>query len=144
MNPTEASNVIFARWMDRWPTLSAGLPFSTDNNTRPPAPSFATVAIIDLDSEQQTLVRRDGRVRWKRTGMIDVRLYGPLNVGRGPLDILVRHVRTIFEGKRLSGPRGSAGLITYATSANPLKNQRDSAQFWIMQAITSFEYTETR
>lgn len=141
MTPVQASQAIFARWVALWPGLSGSVPYSVDNLIVPEAATFASVALISLDSEQTTL-GPPGRRKWEHTGIIEVRLHGPIAVGRSQLDLLGQHVATIYRGRRFGYAAGEQGITTHATVVAELRRDRDSGNRWILTASTPFEYTE--
>lgn len=143
MNYAEAKAAINKRWLQLWPTRSGNVPFTTDNNEKPEAATFARLSIISADSDQSTLASRDsGAQKILRTGFIDVRLTGPNQVGSGPLDLLCVVVAGIFETRRFALKRNDDGIITHASSVSELRRDPDSPQLWIVSVITPFEYTE--
>lgn len=143
MNQARASKEIFKRWLDMWPGLSSGVPYSLDNNLIAEGATLARVSITPLDSEQHTL-GRPGRRKWWRPGFIEVRLTGPMNEGRRHLDELAQHVRTIYEGVRFGERVGDDGIVTHATSvANP-RQDPDGPQLWVVVCTTPFEFYEVR
>jgi hypothetical protein len=137
----EASAAVFARWLALWPSLSGAVPYSVDTLVVPESIPHARVAIRSLPSDQHTLGAAGNR-KWIRTGLVDVRLVGPINAGRGSLDRLAGHVRTIFEGKRIGPTARDRGITTHATSISELRRDRDAPQLWILGCTTPFEYYE--
>lgn len=149
MDATEASQAILSRWLTLWPGLSSGVPYVFDNIVRPEAPTFARVAIVSATSEQWTigpppLPNAQGSRKWLRRALVDVRLNGPINAGRNPLDVLANYVRQIYEGVRIGAKVGQAGVVTFASTVHELRKAPDSSQLWVLSVTTPFEYYETR
>ncbi len=143
MKSTEAHQAVLARWLARWPSRAPGVPWTFDNLGKPDGPILARVAITSVGSEQHTL-GPPGKRQWLRSELIDVRLTGPINQGRRQLDELAQHVREIYEGVRFGNRAGERGIVTYATTVNELKRDKESNQLWILSVVTPFDYIEVR
>lgn len=141
MTPAEAAQAINARFLSMWPSLSGDVPCAVDNVVRAEQETFARLAIISLEADQASL-GPVGRRRWEHTGIIEVRLHGPINAGRKPLDLLAGYVRTIFRGVRFGYTAGQHGITTHGTAVSELRRDRDSPNRWILTASTPFEFTE--
>lgn len=144
MTNDEATNAIFARWINLWPAASGGVAYATDNNigAEQVDQPFARVGIVSLDSEQRSLGGRGNR-RWNHEGMIEVRLSGPINAGRGQLDALAKIVRTIYQGERFGeAPPAEEGVTTQAAAISELRRDRESPSRWLLVVTIPFEYTE--
>lgn len=146
MTPEGASRAIFARWITMWPTASSGVAYATDNNVagEPQGSPFARVSIISGDSSQRTLGGAGNR-RFTNEGVIEVRLSGPVNAGRGTLDALALKVRDIFQSTRFGEDApAEEGIETQATSIGELRRDRQAPNRWLIVCETPFEYTEVR
>lgn len=144
MNQAEASAAILNRWQATWSGLTGGVASSYDNIVVPQTLPRAAVNIISLDSDQATMGRR---VKMLREGMIEVRLYGPPNVGRRQLDELAGHVRTVFERRKIGRSGAPTTQITrrvktHAATVNELRRDRDSSEMWILSVTIPFEFWE--
>lgn len=153
MSPTDAHGEIFKRWLQLWHTLAGGtqaaptVPYSLENNTAPQGASrFACVEITPLDGEQATIGPPPGRGsatrKWLRPGWIDVRLYGPPNEGRKPLDTLAGYVATMFQGVRFGGGGADRGIVTYATSSSVDRGNKQFPNLYCLLVRTPFDYYE--
>ncbi len=148
MTPVQAASQVFAAWHTQWPLLvgvdGGGkplVPYSIDNTTKSDSVRSARVLFSEHLSEQMTL----GKIaRFENTGIIEVRLTGPLNEGRAPLDVLAGYVRQIFERKRLGARVRDGGVITRAVSVAPLRRDQDSTRQWLLTCTTPFTYYEMR
>ncbi len=142
MSPAEAARAVFARWINTWPTLSSGVPYTLDNVAAAEGDGyFARVALVSLGSEQETL-GPPGKRKWLHEGLIDVRLSGPVNVGRGQLDILAGYVTSIYRGVRFGTLAGEQGVTTEATDISELRRDREAPHRWILTASTPCRWTE--
>jgi hypothetical protein len=143
MDQVQASQAINRRWIEKWPTLSGSIPYALDNITKPDGISFAQLSIVSGPSQQWTM-GPEGTRKWQRTGFIEVRLSGPINVGRRPLDELAKVVRNIFEGFRFGKKAGEHGVVTHDSSVSELRRDKQSPQLWILTVTTPFEFYEVR
>lgn len=146
MNQAEATRAIFDHWVGMWPSLSGGIPYSLDNTAVPIARPCAVVNIISLDSEQYTL---GPRAKVLREGMIDVRIYDKVGVGRGGADELATHARTIFERRRIgTGGDPAVGstrrVVTHAGSVNELRRDREAGGLWVLSVTFPYEFYDVR
>ncbi len=142
MTPTEAHRAINARWHSLWPGLSDGIAYSTDNTVMPEGNGyFARLAVISLDTEQHTLGPAPHRW-WTHQGTIEVRLSGPVNVGRDPMDILAGHVRQIYQGVRIGRTAGEKGVVTEAMSIAEVRRGVESTGKWLLLCTTPFSFVE--
>lgn len=141
MNQVNANKAILQAWLNNWPGLSTNVPYVFDNDAiSGNPPKYARVAIQDLSSEQTSLGAPGSR-RYLRTGLINVKLYGPVEQGRKVVDLLAQFVRTIFEGVRLAAGGTEEGVVTFASSTQVMPTDQ---QFWILLVSTPFEYYEIR
>ncbi len=144
MERLDAHAAIYVRWMQQWPGLSGGVGYSTDNNVAVEgqvADYFAKASIISFDAEQLTIAKR-GKRKFLHEGLIEVRLTGPMSVGRGPLDVLADHVSTIYNATRFADiPGREQGITTEATSAAELRRDPESVHRWILTCTTPFRFT---
>ncbi len=142
MTPLEAEKAINARWMALWPGLSGDIPYTLDNLIRSDEPpTFARLQIISLGEEQTTL-NRPGFRKFEHSGIIEVKIYGPINIGRSAMTTLGMAVRTIFRATRFGNSSGEQGVTTHATEVSEIRNDREVKHRWVMVASTPFEYTE--
>ena len=146
MNQAEASRAIFDRWIAAWPGLSGSTPYALDNTVIPEARPSALVNIVSFDSEQHTLGRR---AKVRREGLIDVRLYGEVGVGRKQLDLLAGYARQVFERKRLA----IAGelptdqtlrtvVVRVGSVAELRRGTREAGALWGLSVTFPFEFYE--
>lgn len=143
MTEADAVKAIYQRWMTQWPTPSGNIPYVFDDDVVDEVSGgFARVSITLTGDEQHTLGQTGAR-KYLRTGQVDVKLYGPANQGRGPLDALSAVVRGIYEGARFGATGTEDGVVCYASSAKELRPE-SSAQFWCVQVTTPFEFFEVR
>lgn len=143
MTPAEAAKAIRARWIATWPGLSGGVAYAFDNDVAPEAATFARVSLVSLDAEQYSL-GKEGNRKWEHTALVDVRLVGPIDVGREPLDLLIPHIKTIFEGQRIGATPGDGGVLVHAASPAELRRDRESPQSWILSITLPAEYYAVR
>ncbi len=143
MDQTQSSQAINRRWLEMWPALAPAVPYALDNIVKPDGNTYAQLSIVSGASEQWTM-GPTGKRKWQRTGFVQVRLTGPINVGRGPLDDLAKHVRTIYEGVRFGKKVGEHGIVTHESSISELRRDKDSNQLWILTVTTPFEFYEVR
>lgn len=142
MNQAQATTAILQRWMTLWPTLSSNVPYVFDNDIIAEQPTYARLSIHSTGSEQHTL-GAPGNRKWLRTGLIDVKLYGPAAQGRIGLDAMVGYVRSIFEGARFGNIGASEdGVVCYAASAGEIRPQA-TEQYWVVLVELYFEFFET-
>ncbi len=144
MDQLKADQAIFGRWAAMWPGLSGSVPYVFDNVTKPESSLFARVSIVSGQSVQWTMGPSTGSRKWQRRGMIDVRLTGPINVGRGQLDELAQKVREIYEGARFGRQTGEQGVVAFATTVGERRKDKDSSLLWVVSASTPFEFYEVR
>jgi len=137
MTKADAVKAILQRWMIEWPSLSDGTPYVFDNDVADESSTYARVRIQSLQGGERT-IGAPGNRRFVREGLIIVELRGPANHGRGPLDVLAAHVRTIFEAVRI-GPAGE--VVTF--SSYDSEDTSDAAR-WVLAVSTPFEYDEPR
>lgn len=146
MTEPEANKALFARFITQWHTKVGGtqaaptVPYALEDRAlaQPEPPTFAIVEITNLDSDQATM-GREGYRRFLRSGFFDVRLYGPRGEGRGALDTLARYVKELYESTRIAG-----AITTFATSARPLRSDREYPDLRCMLVRTPFEFFERR
>ncbi len=144
MTPPDAYKAIYATWIAAWPGLSTNVPYAIDNRKiAQPSPPFAIVSITNLTADQVTM-GKPGLRRFERPGWIDVKLYGARDQGRGALDTLAEHVRTIFEATRIGATPTHHGITTYAMSVSEVRNDREYPDLWVLLCRTGFEYHERR
>lgn len=148
MTPSQAASQVFAAFHTKWPLLvgvdgsgAALVPYSIDNTLKSDSTRSARVMFTETLSEQQTLGKL---ARFENTGVIEVRLTGPLNEGRGPLDELAGFVRSIYERKRLGARVRDGGVITQAVSIAPLRRDGESRRLWLLSCTAPFTYYEIR
>jgi hypothetical protein len=148
MNQREATDAIILRFRDRWPTDSGGVPYTVDNVVADvgaqDALPRAVLNIISFDSTRHTIGPRH---KIKREGMIDVRLYDQVGVGRGGNDTLVEVVRGIFEERRIGTDGGitpppgrTRRVICREASANELRRDREAGGLWLVSVTIDFEF----
>jgi hypothetical protein len=139
VNQHEANRAIYLRWIAVWPTLTA-TSYVFDNNLAEESVPYARVSIQDLASSQHTMGA--GARKWERTGIVWVKLSAPAGQGRGAVDQLVDHVRTVLEGARFGGPAAPEdGVVCAATSCDPAVND---GRLWILATTTPFYYYQRR
>lgn len=150
MTPTDAHKAILQAMISTWHTLVGGtqeapaVPYAIDNRKlAQPATTFASVEIVNLGSDQVTMGPA-GRRRFERTGFIDVKLYGPRDQGRGQLDTLAEHVRTIYEATRLGAIGEDRGIVTYAMTTREIRNDPEFPDLWCLLCRIPFEYYHRR
>lgn len=143
MNQAGAVKAIFDRWSSLFPGRAPGILYGFDNQViaEPDNASFARVGVDDNTSELYTLGPHGSQ---QRTAYIKVRLTGPVGVGRGPLDALIDVVRGIYERVRFASGPGEYGIVTHASTAKPLRKDRDAPQLWVVQVLTPCEWYESR
>lgn len=148
MDIGDAIRAIQQRWLRNWPTMSAAVigtpvPFAFDNVVKAETNYFARLEVNHQDTEQWTLGSHGDRL-YQCTGMIDVRLSGPINEGRGKLDDLAKKVIALYNGTRLAAGTGEHGLTTYASHPNELRRDKQAPQSWILSVVTPFDYYDKR
>ena len=150
MTPADAHKAIYQTWMSTWHTLAGGsqaaptVPYAIDNRKlAQPAEKFALVSIVNIGGDQVTM-GPVGRRRFERLGFIDVRLFGPRDQGRGPLDALAEHVRTIYESTRLGAIGDDRGLVTYAMAPTEVRNDPEFPDLWCLLCRVPFYYHHRR
>lgn len=137
-----AVKTILQRWMTLWPGLSGSTPYVFDNDVNDQSPFYARVSITTLDEEQHTL-GGVGTRKFLEPGIINVKLYGPGNAGRGPLDVMADYVRQIYQSTRFGALGVEEGIQTFETSITELR-PKTSAQYWILVTKTAFEFFDVR
>lgn len=130
----DARSAVYSRW-----TNAAVLPFSRwcfDNEKYDPPPSnWARVSVLQLGSEQETLGPVGGR-RYNRRASVIIKLYGPIELGAKPLDLLAQTTRNLFEGVTFSELRFSKGVLVR-------EGQPDGR--WDLRVVEAeFDYPETK
>ncbi len=141
MDHGQAVKAIQQRWLQFWPTAAPSVKYAFDNMVKSEGDFFARLFVKHATTEQWTFGNA-GNQQWRCSGYIDVRLSGPVNVGRGPIDDLFKVVRNIFQGKRFGIRAGEHGVVTHATTPGELVRDKQASQEWIMSAVTPFEYFE--
>jgi len=126
----QALEALAQRWVDVWPTLQPGAPYSFEGETSDAAPTWARVTFRPLAEDQATLGRP---ARFEHRGMIFVQLFADLDQGRAPLDALVESVREVFAARAIAV--GSEEITTYAGPARSLPSDGR----WLM-AVMSIPY----
>lgn len=138
MKLDEAVKTIYLRWMALWPGLSTNIPYVFDNDAQPEtAPSFARVSVQTLPTRKWTMGQTS---KYRRDGLINVKLSGPSNAGRKTVDVLAGYVITIFEGKRFGTSAGEEGIVCRTSSPTEIGSD---GQFWTLLVATEFDYYET-
>lgn len=150
MTPGDAYKAILQRWISTWHTLVGGtqaaptIPYAVDNRKlQQPATRFASVEIVNVGSDQATM-GAPGFRRFERLGFIDVRLFGPRDQGRGQLDALAEHVRTLYESTRLGAIGEDRGLVTYAMDTTEIRNDPEFPDLWCLLCRIPFYYHHRR
>jgi hypothetical protein len=150
MTPADAHKAILQTWILTWHTLAGGsqatptVPYAIDNRKlTQPATTFAQVEIVNVSSDQATMGAPGAR-RFERIGFIDVRLYGPRDQGRGALDALAEHVRTIYESTRLGAVGEDRGIVTYAMTTTEIRDDKEFPDLWCLLCRTPFVYRQRR
>lgn len=147
MDHLDASDAINLRWLQEWPTRSlaavgTSVPFSTDNIVVPEGGAlFARLAIISLDSDQETMGPRRRR-RVENTGIIEVRLSCVPNTGTEQIKKLARVVKAIFGLQRIGKTAREKGVVAHATAIAELRRDKEGTGRWIITCSTPFDYIE--
>jgi hypothetical protein len=167
MTPFTVSKAINTRFISNWVAACARasaksiaqggaaiptVPYTVDNiRAQEGNALFARLRIVSLTSNQRTLGPRQKRTdpqqkgarrSWEHTGLIEVRITGPLNVGRGEGDLLAGEVRELFQGVRFGNTVGRQGITTEETEINELQRDKESPHRWILLCSTPFSYIE--
>ena len=138
MNLAQAVKAIQRRWLDVWPTVAPSVGYAFDYDVKAEGAYFARLAVTHVGAEQRTM-GREGARRFQRLGMIDVRLSGPINEGRGALDALAQKVIETFEARRFGKKAGEHGVVTHAAALGELRRDKPAPQSWILSVVTPFE-----
>lgn len=149
MKESEANKALLARFIVQWPTKVGGtqaaptVPYALDNRKLEVAPPFASVELLNLDGDQETM-GQPGNRKYLRRGFIDVKLYGPAGAGRGSTDQLAEYVRDIFESQSIGAVDAEErGITTYTTSGRPIKDENYPG-LWCYLVRTPYEFLEKR
>lgn len=163
MTPYQVSKAINGRFVAGWTeacsrasaaSVAAGgsaialVPYSVDNITMPEGNGlFARLSIISLGGEQRTIgprrsLQKGARRTWQYEGVIEVRISGPKNQGRGEGDLLAGEVRRLFQGVKFSYSVGKQGVVTTETEINELRRDAEAISKWILLCSTPFTYTD--
>lgn len=142
MTDAEAEEAILQRWLDTWTTLTGGtndaptVPFQlpNENFTATDGP-WCRVAVLPTVRTQSTQGRAGTR-RFTNRGRIMVQLFGPINAGMRALNLLVAHVRTVFEARRIGND------ITTEAASSPREAEDGS---WAQLTVSiPYDYDEQR
>lgn len=149
MTPPDAYKAILQAWINTWHTLVGGtqaaptVPYAIDNRKMAQATTFAIVEIVNLSADQVTS-GAPGVRRYEHTGFIDVRLFGPRDQGRGALDTLAEHVRTIYESTRLGADGNDRGVVTYTLTVTELRGDPEYPDLWCLLCRVPFYFHARR
>jgi len=140
MNSAQANAAIIKRWLDAWPGASSNVPFSVDNIVKPEASTYAIMEILSLDTQQVTLGRK---AKVRHDGIIQIRLVGPVNAGRGALDLLAQAVRVVLQRRRIgANPPHEMGIVTQIAEDAELRRDREAPGSWVLAVSVPFHYHE--
>lgn len=119
MKDDEATNAIFQRFIDVWPTLTA-VPYVFEDEGADDVTRYVRVQKNSTVSVQKTLGANPGNLLVERHGTVKVKVNVPSDEGRTAtpdgLDLLIRYVKAVFEFKRFGAGASPAGVICMAGS----------------------------
>jgi hypothetical protein len=137
MKQSEATELLDTYFKTQWLALHGSLDYAFENESfRGASASWVRVSLVPGASEQRSMGAA-GRRRFEHKGTITVQLFGALDAGRKPLELLVDSVRTFMQSKHLS----TAGDPLWTKAASVAAAfQRDG--WWQVTMTIPFSYFE--
>lgn len=99
MTLNEATEAIYLQFATGWAASSySAIPYRFENESNVEGESgWLRVSVRELDSRQETMASPGDR-RFRRTGVIQVQIFAPIDQGAKTSNLWAEQVRTIFEG----------------------------------------------
>lgn len=124
-----------------WPTASGGVPFALENEALPSADTFVQLTITPTTGAQATHGKRGNR-KVTRRGWIQVKMWGPANVGSAGLAALGDVAQGILEMVSLPSPiAGDDPVTTLAANNGPAG---EDGRWYMGLLRVPFWYRETK
>lgn len=125
MTDAEAIEAIAQRWTSEWKIRQPSIPFALQNEAfrTQDVEAFATVTIGNTTPKQLTQGPIGTRL-FQYRGVINAKLYGPLDVGGQQLAVLAGDVRGALASQTIGGGPSMIPLHTFAASTVPGKEGR--------------------
>ncbi|MDQ1446817.1 MAG: hypothetical protein QOI20_3281 [Acidimicrobiaceae bacterium] len=122
MTEAEAIEAISERWRSGWEQAHPEIPYALHNEAFRPqdASAAATVTFGPLVARQLTQGPIGARL-FEYRGVINVKLYGPLDAGARQLAMLAGDVRAIFASQTIGGAPGVEPVYSAAAGSVPGK-----------------------
>lgn len=142
MTEAEAIEAIDARWKASWDATQPTVPYAFGNEAMPTTgiASFVSVTFGPIASKQITQGATGNRI-FERRGVLNVKLFGAVDVGDAPLALLMASVRTALEAQELGGSAGVQPVQTYAVSDGAPTKQ---GSWYTRMAMVPFCFYERR
>lgn len=137
MKQSEATELLDVYFKTQWLALHPTLDYAFENESfRGTTASWARVALAPGQSEQRSM-GAIGTRRFEHKGTIAVQLFGELDKGRKPLELLVDSVRSFLQSKHLA----TAGDPLWTKAASVAAAfQKDG--WWQVTMTVPFSYFE--
>lgn len=98
----QATQAIYARFVDQWDEDDAVYTFDGENFQEPVDASWIRLSIRHLPSNQDTL-GESGNRQFRREALVVINIFTPTNAGRASGDSLAQAARSIFEAVGFDG-----------------------------------------
>lgn len=141
MTQAEAIELLTQRWKDQWfiqqPLLTS---YAFDNEQfRGASPVWANINFRHGTSVEMSQ-GKPGTRRHKRPGTIVVQLFGDIDKGRQPLDLLVEDVRAVYGSKRLATPADPIWLFAATPVEGGRNGKTTNGLWWTLNVVIPFTY----
>lgn len=134
--------LVSSTFVAAWATAAPGVPLALENEALPSANTFALLTITPTNSQQMTH-GRVGQRKVRRNGWIQVKLWGPANVGAHGLTALSDAALGILEMVAFPPPiPGDDPVTTMAASGGGGGLSTDGRWFMYVNRVP-FWYRET-
>ena len=134
MNKDTAREYILQRFVDN--IGSTNFTFSNENYDPAVDTEWVLFEVLELSSFQETL-GVSGNRKYERSGLVQARIFTPINEGTSLSDSIATTIRTTFEGISFDGIR-CYDAVSRQTAPDP-KNT------WFQQIVEIyFEYTDIK
>jgi hypothetical protein len=140
MQQAQAATLIQTKWLTDWPALSGAVETFLDNEVAQEQPEFALLNVMRMPDSQESLGGAGNR-RFRRNGLISIKICVGIDAGRARSDALVQAATGIFEAKTLP-PSGTDDVVkTYAANVRELGSD---GQHYIVLITIPFAFWELK
>lgn len=143
MTEPEMRELVMSVFATAWAVQAPGVPLALENEALPTSNTFALLTIQPTTSAQITM-NRPGARRVKRSGWLQVKLWGPVNAGSAGLSALGDVAQGILELQSFPSPVPEDDPVTtYAAQAGAGGASTDG-RFYMALVRVPFYWLETR